>query len=400
MIDEVMSRVDEALDRSYLTRTLTELARIPTNVELGFDTLMQPDDPKLVRYVQQEIRPRLVELGGLELIDAPRNNLVVGLGSGESPRSLLIENYTPSQHHNLMRQPFDGVVRGGASFGRDEPIVLGQGVSKNKAHQAVMLAVLKVLCDLAVSLRGRLYWAVNNEGRSTHECTYAVLEALDRKPEFAILQTAQKLQVSLGNRGRLDLAVTVEGAVAHSSTPDAGLNALDGAMEVVRRLRALSWANTHPQLGSRQAIVYKLDLEPKAPHTIPSRARLTIDRRLLPGDGPEDAVREIKEVIGDLRPFRVDVEPGVMMFPAIVDRANPGVRALQAAVAEVRGQEALETFAPGTFDAGGLCRRGIPAVMFGAGGEGDWPIGDDFVAFSDVEDEARILARLILGWLR
>jgi len=37
--------------------------------------------------------------------------------------------------------------------------------------------------------------------------------------------------------------------------------------------------------------------------------------------------------------------------------------------------------------------------MFGCGGEGDWPAGDDFVAVSDVEDEARILATLILAKL-
>jgi hypothetical protein len=35
-------------------------------------------------------------------------------------------------------------------------------------------------------------------------------------------------------------------------------------------------------------------------------------------------------------------------------------------------------------------------VSFGAGGDGDWPTGDDAVAIADVEDEARVLAQLIL----
>ncbi len=48
---------------AFLARTLVELARVPTNVELGFDTLIEPDDPKLVRYVQRELRPRLFDLG-------------------------------------------------------------------------------------------------------------------------------------------------------------------------------------------------------------------------------------------------------------------------------------------------------------------------------------------------
>jgi hypothetical protein len=37
--------------------------------------------------------------------------------------------------------------------------------------------------------------------------------------------------------------------------------------------------------------------------------------------------------------------------------------------------------------------------MFGAGGQGEWPTGTDFVALRDVEEEARVLARLILDTL-
>jgi acetylornithine deacetylase/succinyl-diaminopimelate desuccinylase-like protein len=397
----VRSAADAApsVDRAYLARTLSALARVPTNVELGFDTLIEPDDPKLVRYVQEEIRPRLLDLGVLDLIDVPGNNLVVRLGSGESGRSLLIQTYTATQHHNLMERPFDGVVANGARWGRDEPVVIGQGVSQNKAHQAAMLAVLRLLRDRGTTLRGRLYWAVNNEGRSSHACTDAILDALDERPQFGIVQSPQKLAISLGNRGRLDVEVVVEGRTTHSSTPELGLSAIDGAARVVERLRSLRWPDEHPQLGGRQAIVYKVDFQPNAPHTLPGVARLTVDRRLLPGDRPDDAVREVREAIGDLDPYTVTVKPGVMMLPALVDRAEPGVQALQRAVAAVRGRPAEEIHKRGCFDAGGMCARGVPAVMFGCGGEGEWPTGTDLVALSDVEAEARILAALILAEL-
>jgi acetylornithine deacetylase len=170
-------------------------------------------------------------------------------------------------------------------------------------------------------------------------------------------------------------------------------------MLAVERLGRVSWPDAHPALGERQAVVYKVDFEPKAPHTLPGTAHLTVDRRLLPGDDPGVAVQEIRDAIGDLSPYTVEVTPGVMMLPALVDREEPGVRALQRACASTWGREATEFHKRGSFDAGGLCARGIPAVMFGAGGEGDWPTGTDFVAISDVEDEARILARLILEQL-
>ena len=44
------------IDTRNLVDTLSHLATIPTDVPLGFNTLMEPDDPKLVYYVQEVIR--------------------------------------------------------------------------------------------------------------------------------------------------------------------------------------------------------------------------------------------------------------------------------------------------------------------------------------------------------
>ena len=390
--------IERHLDRAYLVETLSRLARVPTDVPLGFQTLMEPDDPKLVRYVQEVIRPELVRLGLYDLIDVPRNNLVVRLGSAGSGRALLIQNYTPAQHHNLMDEPFSGKVASAAAWGCDEPAVFGQGVSQNKAHQAVMLAVLKLLRESGVGLRGRLYWAVNNEGRSSHACSEAIVGALDEKPSFGIIQLGTDLAISLGNRGRVDVRVHVHGKASHSSRPDLGLSAIDGASEVVDRLKRISWPDRHPILGGRHAIVYKIRYEPLAPHTLPSDAYLSVDRRLLPGDDPADAAREVRDAIGDLSPYRVTVEQDVYMLPALVEPDHPGVRALQAANLAIRGREAETLYGQGTFDAGGPCALGVPTVMYGASG-GEFPTGVDFVPISAVETEARVLARLILDQL-
>jgi len=383
------------IDREFLVRTLSDLSRVPTDVPLGFQTLMEPDDPKLVHYVQDVLRPRLVELGYYDLIDATRNNLVVRFGEGTSGQRLLIQNYTPAQHHNLMPEPFSGRVGTAREFGQDEPAVFGQGVSQNKAHQAVMLAVLKLLRDRGTRLRGRLYWAINNEGRSSHACSEGIIRSLDQKPTFGIIQIGTHLNISLGNRGRVDVAVHVRGRVSHSSRPDLGLSAIDGTHLVAERLKRLHWADRHPQLGGRQAIIYKVRYEPIAPHTLPSDAYITVDRRLLPGDSPDAAAEEIRAVLADLEPYEVSVERDVFMLPALVDAADPWVAAVQAANRSVRGAETQTEYGQGTFDAGGPCALGVPTIMFGASG-GVWPTGADYVTVADAETEARVLARLIL----
>jgi len=395
---DAQSVIEAHLDRAYLVGTLSALAKVPTDVPLGFDTLMAPDDPKLVHYVQDVLRPELVRLGCYDLLDAPGNNLIARLGTGESGDSLLIQNYTPAQHHNLMDAPFSGRVGSTAAYGRDEPAVFGQGVSQNKAHQAVMLAVLKLLRDSGVGLRGRLYWAINNEGRSSHACSEAILATLPEKPAFGILQLDTGMEITLGNRGRVDVDVHVHGMAAHSSVPEEGLSAIDGACEVISRLKSLTWPEEHPLLGGRQALIYKLQFSPLAPHTLPSDADLTIDRRLLPGDDPDAAAGEIRAAIGDLSPYEVTVKRGVYMLPALVDAEHPWVNALRAAHRATLGRKAESSYPRSTFDAGGLCAAGVPTVMYGAGG-GAGLTGPDFVPIADAEAEARVLARLILDRL-
>lgn len=94
------------------------------------------------------LRPELVRLGDHDLIDAPRNNLVARLARRASERVALLQNYTPTQHHNLMAASFSSTVANAAAYGFDEPAVFGQGVGQNTAHQVVMLAVLKRLVEL------------------------------------------------------------------------------------------------------------------------------------------------------------------------------------------------------------------------------------------------------------
>ena len=145
---------------------------------------------------------------------------MVRLGRGTSPEALLIQVYTPTQHANFMADPFSGRIA--VPPGGTGSAAYGQGASQNKAHMAAMLAVLKLLVESRVDLPGTLYVAVNNEGRSSHACTEAILSALAPKPRHAILAIGTGMQITAGNRGRVDIHVRVTGKACHSSDPDLG----------------------------------------------------------------------------------------------------------------------------------------------------------------------------------
>ena len=393
---EETSAIAGRLDERYLVDALVELAKVPTEVPLGPVTFMEPDDPKLVHYVQQVLRPKIQGLGVYDIVDVPLNQLMVRLGDGSSGESLLVMVYTPTQHNNLMEDPFSGKIARADEWGYKEPCVFGQGVSQNKGHHAVMLAVLKLLTEQDVRLKGTLHFAVNNEGRSSHLCSDAILAALDPKPGFALLLTGTGMRVSLGNRGRVDVNVEIRGKAIHSSAPDRGLSAIQGANEVLNRLKRVPLEGSHPILGGRHVLAYQVLFEPLAPHTYPEVARLRVDRRLLPGDDIDQAVTDVRNAIGDLSPYKVTVERGQHMLPALVDPEHRGVAALVEAHQAVCGVRPETFYGQGTYDAGGPCAAGVPAVMYGASA-GDYPLGADFVPISAVVKEARVLTHTILS---
>ena len=362
---------------------------------MAANTLMEPDDPKLVHYVQEVIRPELRRLGIARVIEVPRNQLVVRLGRGTSPEVLLIQVYTPTQHSNFMADPFSGRIA--VPSGGTGSAAYGQGASQNKAHMAAMLAVLKLLVETRVDLPGTLYFAVNNEGRSSHACTEAILAELDApKPRHAILAIGTGMQITAGNRGRVDIHVRVRGKACHSSDPASGLSAIDGVHEVMTRLRRIQLGATHPLLGPPALVVYQITYDPLAPHTIPGSALLKLDRRLVPGEDIEVAVSEVRGALADMAPWAVEVEPGVFMRPALVEETAPVVGALRSAGQQVLGRMLPIVYPRSCFDAGGLTSARIPAVMFGAsGGDGDIVYGDDWVYLADVIQEAKILALTI-----
>ncbi len=391
-----VKEIDRYLDRDYFIKILKQLIRVPTQVPLGAETFMEPDDPRLVEYVQGVLRPIMEDAEIHDIVDMPLNQLVVRMGRGTRPESLLIQAYTPTQHNNLMRDPFVPRIGHAPEDGVHEPCIFGQGVSQNKVHQAAMITVLKALVWSGMELGGTLYFAINNEGRSSHQCSEAIIPRLDPKPDSALILIGTGMDISVGNRGRVDINVHVRGRASHSSTPDKSHNVIEAASEVIRRLGSMRFEKNHPQLGGQHAVVYQVVYSPLAPHTIPDYARLRVDRRLLPGDDIDRAVEEVRGAIGDLSPFQVEVERGVHMLPSLVDENSSIVRDLSEANFTARGVRPRLNYGPGAFDAGfSSTTMRIPTVMWGASG-GDRLLGDDYVSLRDAWAEVCTLSRLIM----
>jgi acetylornithine deacetylase/succinyl-diaminopimelate desuccinylase-like protein len=226
-----------------------------------------------------------------------------------------------------------------------------------------------------------------------------VLDGLGVRAAWGIVAFGTDLRVSLGNRGRVDVQVTVAGRSSHSSQPWLGTNPIEGAADVIGALRSIPTVDPHPHLGPATVTPFAISCFPVAPHTIPERATISVDRRLLPGGSAEDAVSEIREhLTRELPDTSLVVEVGESMLPAEVDPHSPVVTSLLEGIERASDRPGETFWSLNAFDAGYACARGIPTPMFGPGKRafaGAGLTGVDLVHLADCEIAAGAIAHAI-----
>jgi succinyl-diaminopimelate desuccinylase len=363
-----------------LERNLLDLLTADTAVPRG-ETEILAGDARIAAAVDGVVLPIIEGLEPDEIRRHPAGDIAVRFGPDRDD-GLLLQTYIVSQHGNLMAQPHAARVVDGSAMGLEGPTAVGQGANQNKGPMAAAMDALRGRGTLT-----RPVWlTVNTEGRSSHDGSRRILDDLEVTAAHGILAFGTDLRISLGNRGRVDVEVVVHGVSSHSSQPDLGRNPIPEAAALVAALAALDSPDPHPILGAATTTVYQFSCEPIAPHTLPARVRMVIDRRLLPGEDAAAAVRQLREHLG-ARATEVVVREGVVMLPAAVDAGAPVVTALTAAGA------LGSIWSRNTFDAGYACSRGIPTVMFGPGRRsfGSDVTATEAVSFADCRRAADVL---------
>ena len=368
-------------DHEWMRDVVVDLLRANSQVPAG-QTEIQPGDATIATVVSDVVLPRIMQLRPAELRQHPCGDIAARFGPAGDD-GLLLQTYIVSQHANLMDAGKAGTVV--TDDGLLQARVLGQGASQNKGAMAAALAALRALPD---DLDRPVWFTVNTEGKSSHDGSRRILDDLDVRAASGILAVGTDLRVSLGNRGRVDVKLTVEGISSHSSQPWLGANPIEDAADIVRCLRSLPLPDRHPILGPVSATPYQFVCHPVSPHTIPAQVRLIVDRRLLPGELPEKAVEELQtHLAGAVPQARLGVEIGEIMLPAVVEQDAPVVGALRQGLRSSGIVDDSTFWSMNTFDAGYACSRGIPTVMFGPGHRrftGTEMLGDDSVSIADM----------------
>jgi acetylornithine deacetylase/succinyl-diaminopimelate desuccinylase-like protein len=402
--ESLKERLEATLSRDACRQLFVDLVRVPSP-----QTALLEAEPQLRRFIETAVEPCIRRLAPWSCHTDAMGNLIATFGTGASGRSLMLIGHAMNHPPGSMQNPYSGEIIDGAPFGIDGDVVRGRGASEQKGTLAAMLHALDAVHAAGIPIAGTLHFVCCVSGETgTIDAIRNVVEVEGVRSDMAFLY-GNWLKLALGNRGRIDMHVIVHGQSCHSSRPQEGCNAVTGAVEAVRRLTA-AFANprTHPELGPASLTINGLRSTPEATHTVQSRCDISIDRRLLPGDDPDEAAEEIERVAMQLngmpdpvsgKPFRVEVNRGPAMHPSLISIDSPVAVELRRACKTMLGHEPQTFFAQSAFDQGYLNRVGIPAANFGPGEQSLAHTDNDIASVDKSFDAARVYAFLIANYL-
>jgi acetylornithine deacetylase/succinyl-diaminopimelate desuccinylase-like protein len=372
-------------------------------------TELLEDEPLLKELIRTAIEPRLRAMSFADVRYDPMGNLIATHGAGTSGKSLMFIGNAMNQPASTMPNPYRGDVVDGAKYGLPGECVMGKGASEQKANLAAMLHAMESVLASGVPIAGRLVFTCCLSGETgKHDAIKSVVEGAGVRADMAVLG-GTGLKITLGNRGRIDVFVTVRGAPCHSSRPWDGVNAITGATEAIRLLLGkVKVDRSHPQLGKQSLTVNHIRSFPDSTHTVQERCEFTLDRRLLPGDDPDEAFAEIARVAKEVerladpvsgKAYAVDVRLGPFMYPSLVTTDSPVVKALLRASEVMLGRAVDTYYSPSAFDQGYLNHMGIPTANFGAGEHQYAHTDYDMASVERTADSARVYAFMMLDYL-
>ena len=394
---EAFAVVDRFARDQEIEQLLVDLLRYPS-VQTG----RLEADPELKAFIAEMVAPRVTELTGTAgRLDA-MGNLIWRLGdtSHETTNGLLLMGYAMTYPAASMKEPFSGAIVDGKAFGVEGKCAYGRGACEQKGALSAMIYAAAIVARTQIALRAPLTLAVSLAGETgRHDAAEFILKNGAISARSAVVGLGTSNRICIGNKGRIDVEIVVGGKSAHSSMPEKGVNAVDGFRRLMERFDRLPLKSGHPDLGNATLTVTQVNSGPDISHTIPDVCRAMLDRRLLPGEDPDEAFREIQSAALEVSGWSIEVTRGPFMYPSEIEVDAPLVAATDRAIREVTKKEGDLFYSPAALDAGFLNRNGVETIMFGPGDLRFAHTDQEIVRLQEVRDAAKIYATTALQLL-
>ncbi len=326
-----------------------------------------------------------------------RPNLIATLaGKRPGPHFLFCGHMdTVPPNAGMPGDPFSAAVENGRLYGR--------GSVDMKGPIAAMAGALVRIKESGGLASGRITLAaVIDEEMESLGAEALIMSGF--KADGAIIGEPTDNRVAIGHKGLEWFELGFEGRAAHSSTPEAGVNAINGAAHFV----SLVEQEILPEFERRRDPILGLPVinigtitGGQQPNMIAAICRLQVDRRWVSTETIEQVFGDLETLLARVRKARPGLKtkltrmPGGMATmlhgPLVIDPGHPLVGAALGAFGDLGRTAPPTTVFPAWTDGALLSREaGIPTLIWGPGTLALAHSAEESILLDDVYVAARL----------
>ena len=327
-----------------------------------------------------------------------RSNVVAVLNGRDKKHSLLITPHldTVPSGKNWHFNPFSGTIRRGRIY--------GLGATDCKGNLSSGLEAINSIIEDGAVLDYNLVFAATADEESGSKL--GLIPLLDKgilHPDAAVVLDADDFDIIITQKGLIHLKIEIQGKKAHGAYPWRGINAIDIAIDILKRLKAHKF--TQPQRAGA-GFTYTKNKYLKPPtlnigtikggdkvNVVADWCEFELDLRFLPGMPVRKILEDIKGIIKtQVKNFKLEIQ-GIQK-PYRINEKHHLVYHLTKAMKKanikpkIKGSEGATVI---TF----FQDKGIPAIATGFGCEGCGHIRDEYVKIDNLYKGALVLEEFI-----
>ena len=345
------------------------------------------DEYRIAHFVKDYLaglglKPRIYEFKNR------RSNVVVELEGRNKKHSLLLTPHldTVPAGYNWQFGPFSATI--------DKGKLYGLGATDCKGNLACTLEVINSLIEDKVILDYVLILAATADEESGSGL--GLIPLLDKgilNPDAALVLDSDDFDIVVTQKGLIHLKVKLQGRKAHGAYPWRGINAIDAAIEVLKKLKSHKWAFIKNKYLKAPTLNIGTIKGGDKVNIVADWCEFELDFRFLPGMSEEKVLRKIKEIVSKhSKKFKIEIE-GIQKSYSI-DRHHPLVSFSTQAMKNInvnpviKGSEGATTI---TF----FQEKNIPAVAWGFGSEGCAHTTNEYVKIDNLYKGTKALEEFL-----
>ncbi len=267
------------MNNSSLVAFLKDLVRIPS---------MNGDEEKVLQRVKAEME----DLGYPKIWFDELGNLYGKIGDG--PNIIAIDGHLDTVDvgnlSNWEHPPFEAHESEGRIYGR--------GACDQKGGIAAAIYAGKELIDRGIPQDTSLVVCATVLEEDYEGVSWKfILEETEFRPSVVLLTEPTNMEIKIGQRGRMEMKVNLEGISSHGSAPERGDNAIYKAAPILKEIDELNKNyESDSKLGA--ASITATDIRSSAPSlcAVADSCTIHLDRRLTSGETLQSCKREIESL--------------------------------------------------------------------------------------------------------